>query len=57
MLVGALPIPDQIGVLGFIKPLSFFSDDPQLQSLSLGLSYVSDLNAPPLLETVEQQTS
>ena len=56
MLIGALPIPDQIGVLGFIKPLSFFSDDPQLQSLSLGLSYVSDLNAPPLLETVEQQT-
>ena len=56
ILVGALPVPNQLGFLGFIKPLSFISDDPQLRSLSLGLSYVSDFNAPPLLETVQQQT-
>ena len=53
-LAGALPIPNEIGVLGFIKPLSFFSTDKQLQSLSLGLSYVGDLDAPAQLETVQQ---
>lgn len=51
-LAGALPVPQHFGVLGFIKPLSFISEDKQLRSLSLGLSYVGDLDAPVQLDTV-----
>ena len=51
-LAGALPLPQHFGALAFIKPLSFFTNDKQLQSLSLGLSYVGDLNAPTQLDTV-----
>ncbi|MBL92529.1 MAG: hypothetical protein CMH56_12060 [Myxococcales bacterium] len=51
-LAGALPMPQHFGALAFIKPMSFFTDDKQLQSLSLGLSYVGDLNAPTQLDTV-----
>ena len=51
-LAGSLPLPQHFGVLGFIKPLSFFTEDKQLQSLSIGLSYVGDLNAPTQLDTV-----
>jgi hypothetical protein len=35
-----------LGGLAFVKPLSLFSDDPVLSSLSLGIEYVGDFRAP-----------
>lgn len=34
------------GALGFIKPLSLFTDDPMAQSFSLGVSWATDQRAP-----------
>lgn len=34
------------GALGFIKPLSFFSENPMARSLSLGVSWATDQKAP-----------
>ena len=35
-----------IGGLLFVKPLSLFTDDINAKSLSLGLEYITDMNAP-----------
>ena len=42
-----------MGALGFIKPMAFFSDNPIARSLSLGLHYTADLNAPKTLKTAD----
>ncbi|MDP7039454.1 MAG: hypothetical protein QGI45_09865 [Myxococcota bacterium] len=46
-----------IGALGFIKPMALFSDNPIARSLSLGLHYTADLNAPKTLTTAENSLS
>jgi hypothetical protein len=38
-----------MGGLGFVKPLSFFSDNAMAKSLSLGVHYTTDLTAPMAL--------
>jgi|GEM_PF-1109234 len=48
---GPLPIPRVIGGLAFIKPLGLFLDDYFSKSLSVGASYVTDLNTPAVLTT------
>lgn len=53
LIAGPVPVPRIVGVLGFVKPLSFFADDMISRSLSLGLSWVSDLNAPTQLVTTK----
>lgn len=52
LMVGPLPIPRLVGGLAFIKPLGLFLDDYFSRSLSMGVSYVADLNAPTQLTTV-----
>ncbi len=42
---------DVFGVLGFVKPLSFFSDNPIARSLSIGFTYAADRAAPVRLKT------
>lgn len=42
---------DLFGVLGFVKPLSFFMDHWMARSLSIGYSYAADRHAPVLLAT------
>jgi hypothetical protein len=42
---------DLFGVLGFVKPLSFFMDHWMARSLSIGYSYAADRDAPVLLAT------
>lgn len=49
LIGGPLPIPRLLGALAFIKPLGLFLDDTFSQSLSFGVSYVTDLNAPTAL--------
>lgn len=56
-IAGPLPIPRVAGALVFFKPLSFFLDDSMAKSLSIGLSYVTDLNAPTSLQTVTDPSS
>ena len=51
LVAGPLPIPRLVGGLIFIKPLGLFLDDTFSKSLSIGVSYVSDLNAPTSLAT------
>ena len=46
-----------LGALGFIKPMALFSDNPIARSLSLGLHYTADLNAPKTLTTAENSLS
>jgi hypothetical protein len=52
LMVGPLPIPRLVGGLAFVKPLGLFLDDYFSRSLSLGVSYVADLNAPTQLTTI-----
>lgn len=49
LIGGPLPIPRLLGALAFIKPLGLFLDDTFSQSLSFGISYVTDLNTPTAL--------
>jgi hypothetical protein len=42
---------DVFGVLGFLKPLSFFLDGTLARSLSLGFTYAADRHAPVALVT------
>jgi hypothetical protein len=38
-----------VGILGFVKPLAFVSDDSILRSLSIGATWASDFTAPQAL--------
>ncbi len=51
VMLGPLPIPRLLGGLFFIKPLGPFRDDYRSKSLSIGLTYVTDLNVPTVLVT------
>ena len=50
LMAGALPVPRVVGGLAFIKPLGFI-DQTQARSLSIGVTYAADLNAPDVLDT------
>ncbi|MBI1947494.1 MAG: hypothetical protein HYS27_17520 [Deltaproteobacteria bacterium] len=52
LIAGPLPMPRLIGGLFFLKPMGgFVKDDDVLgKSWSIGLSFVSDLNAPTVLD-------
>lgn len=50
-LAGPFPIPRLVGALAFVKPLGLFLDDVFSKSLSIGVSYVADLNTPTSLTT------
>lgn len=50
LLAGPFPIPRLLGALLFVKPLGIFSEDVMAKSWSLGVTYVTDLNAPTTLE-------
>lgn len=49
IVAGPLPLPRIVGGLLFVKPLGLFSDDYMAKSLSVGVSYLTDLNAPTVL--------
>ena len=51
-VAGPLPIPRMVGGLVFVKPLGLFLDDYISKSLSFGVSYFVDLNAPTKLTKV-----
>lgn len=51
LLAGPFPLPRVAGALVFVKPLGLFLDDTFSKSLSIGASYVTDLNAPTTLVT------
>ena len=47
---------DIFGGIGFIKPLSFFSDNSIARSMSVGITYVADRHAPVALQTQTEPT-
>ena len=49
LVAGPLPLPRIVGGLLFVKPLGLFSDGYMAKSLSIGVSYLTDLNAPTVL--------
>ena len=49
LVAGPLPLPRIVGGLLFVKPLGLFSDGYMAKSLSIGVSYLPDLNAPTVL--------
>ena len=49
LMAGPFPLPRIIGGLAFVKPLAFLTDE-RLRSLSIGLSYVAELNSPTTLD-------
>jgi TonB family protein len=51
VIAGPFPVPRIAGALVFVKPLGLFFDDYVSKSLSIGASYVTDLNAPTTLTT------
>lgn len=51
LMAGPFPVPRVAGALAFVKPLGLFLDDVYSRSLSVGVSYVTDLNAPTSLVT------
>lgn len=46
LLAGPFPVPRIAGGLVFVKPLGLFFDDILSKSLSIGFTYLTDLNAP-----------
>jgi hypothetical protein len=52
LIAGPFPVPRVIGGLVFVKPLGLFLDDYFSKSLSIGASYLGDLNAPTQLTKV-----
>ncbi len=51
VMAGPLPIPRLVGGLFFIKPLGPFREDYRSRSLSIGFTYLTDLNTPTVLTT------
>jgi len=49
LIAGPLPVPRIVGGLAFVKPLGLFLDDTLSKSFSIGVTYVTDLNAPTTL--------
>jgi len=52
LIAGPFPVPRIVGGLLFVKPLGLFLDDYISRSLSIGVSYLTDLNVPTQLTTV-----
>ncbi len=46
-----------LGMIAFVKPLSWFLDSDRAKSLSLGLSYVVDRQAPVTVKTMSSPTT
>jgi hypothetical protein len=46
LVAGPFPVPRVFGGLLFVKPLGLFLDDYISRSLSVGFTYLTDLNAP-----------
>lgn len=51
LMAGPFPVPRVAGGLLFVKPLGAAFDDVLAKSWSIGVSYVTDLNAPTALES------
>ncbi|MFZ9886930.1 MAG: hypothetical protein ACO3JL_05450, partial [Myxococcota bacterium] len=51
LMAGPFPVPRLVGGLVFLKPLGLFLDDYMSKSLSIGASWVTDLNVPTVLTT------